>query len=105
MDPPSYGRGPGGEIWKLEDCAYELISLAASLLSDNALFFLINSYTTGLSPLTMAHMMSMSLPKSLLRKGTLEAGETALRASSDGLLLPAGASARFSVRSGGGASI
>ena len=50
MDPPSYGRGPGGEVWKLEEQIYDLVELAARLLSDDALFFLLNSYTTGLSP-------------------------------------------------------
>lgn len=65
MDPPSYGRGPNGELWKLEDSAYELISLAASLLSDNPLFFLINSYTTGLSPASMGYMLVSSLSDDL----------------------------------------
>ena len=53
MDPPSYGRGPSGEVWKIEDSVDELITLAASLLSDEPLFFLVNSYTTGLSPAAM----------------------------------------------------
>ena len=53
MDPPSYGRGPGGEIWKLEDCIYDLISQCEEVLSDTPLFFAVNSYTTGLSPAVM----------------------------------------------------
>ena len=98
MDPPSYGRGPSGEVWKLEDCAYELISLAASLLTDEPLFFLINSYTTGLSPLTMGYMLMKALPEGMREKGELETGELALKVTEGGFLLPAGASARFSVK-------
>ncbi len=95
MDPPSYGRGPGGEVWKLEDCAFELISLAASLLTEKPLFFLINSYTTGLSPATMGYMLMKSLPEKTAKMGTLETGELGLRVKDSGLPLPAGASARF----------
>lgn len=91
MDPPSYGRGPGGEVWKLEECAHELISLAAQLMSDDGLFFLVNSYTTGLSPLTMAYMTMCAMDG----KGQVEASELGLRVSSTGLYLPAGASARW----------
>ena len=61
MDPPSYGRGPGGEVWKLEEAAFGLISLAAKLLTPEPLFFLINSYTTGISPSTMGYMLEYSL--------------------------------------------
>ena len=57
MDPPSYGRGPGGEVWKLEDCVYDLVKLCAGVLSDKPLFFLLNSYTTGLSPSVMAYIL------------------------------------------------
>ena len=57
MDPPSYGRGPSGELWKLEQSIYPFVQLAAELLSDNPLFFLINSYTTGLSPSVMAYIL------------------------------------------------
>lgn len=95
MDPPSYGRGPGGEVWKLEDCAFEMISLAAGLLTDRPLFFLINSYTTGLSPAAMGYMLMSALPKSVASAGRLETGETGLPVSGSGLVLPAGASARF----------
>lgn len=91
MDPPSYGRGPSGEVWKLEECAHELIRLAATLLSDDPLFFLVNSYTTGLSPATMGYMVMTSVGC----KGHIEAEEIGLRVSSTGLYLPAGASARW----------
>lgn len=91
MDPPSYGRGPGGEVWKLEECAHELISLAAGLMSDDPLFFLVNSYTTGLSPQTMAYM-TMSAMK---LRGKTEASELGIKVSSTGLYLPAGAAARW----------
>jgi len=95
MDPPSYGRGPSGEMWKLEECADELISLASSLLSESPLFFLINSYTTGLSPATMGYMLMRSLPQKVSAAGSLEVGETGLPVTCSGLTLPAGASARF----------
>lgn len=91
MDPPSYGRGPGGEIWKLENCAHELISLAASLMTEKPLFFLVNSYTTGLSPATMGYMVMQAMG----RGGQIDTGELGLRVEETGLLLPAGASARW----------
>ena len=91
MDPPSYGRGPSGEVWKLEECADELIGLAASLLSDDPLFFLVNSYTTGLSPASMGYMVMRAVGLC----GHMEAQEIGLRVTSTGLCLPAGASARW----------
>ena len=91
MDPPSYGRGPGGEVWKLEECAHELISLAARLMSDDPSFFLVNSYTTGLSPSTMAYMTMDAMGL----RGKTEASELGIKVSSTGLYLPAGASARW----------
>ena len=94
MDPPSYGRGPGGEVWKLEDCADELISLAAKLLSDKPLFFLINSYTTGLSPATMSYLLLRALPAGLKSRADSEASELGLRVTESGLALPCGASVR-----------
>ncbi len=94
MDPPSYGRGPGGEVWKLEVCADELISLAAKLLSDDPLFFLINSYTTGLSPATMSYLLLRSLPKNLKSRAKSEASELGLKVKESGLMLPCGASVR-----------
>lgn len=98
MDPPSYGRGPGGEVWKLEDCAWEMISESAELLSEDPLFFLINSYTTGLSPATMGYMLAKALPEKVLKAGKLETGETGLPVENSGLVLPAGASARFEAK-------
>ena len=61
MDPPSYGRGPGGEIWKLEDNVYDLITLTEQVLSDDPLFFAINSYTEGLSPAVMEYIVKTTL--------------------------------------------
>ena len=95
MDPPSYGRGPGGEVWKLEDCAYDLISLVSSVLSDDPLFFLINSYSTGLSPSSMGYMMATSLGKERAGRGVLSTGELGLPVTSTGLSLPCGGSARW----------
>lgn len=95
MDPPSYGRGPSGELWKIEDCADELIRLAVSLLSDEPLFFLINSYTTGLSPATMGYMLLSRLPERLRERGTAECGETCIPVKQSGLTLPSGASVRW----------
>ena len=63
MDPPSYGRGPKGEIWKIEDAIYPLVQLCEQLLSDDPLFFLINSYTTGLQPAVLSYMMNTVLKK------------------------------------------
>lgn len=93
MDPPSYGRGPSGEVWKIEESVDELITLTASLLSDNPLFFLVNSYTTGLSPSAMQYILGL---KVLSRYGgRLEAEEIGLRVSSTSLAIPCGASARW----------
>lgn len=61
MDPPSYGRGPKGEIWKIEESVYPLVQLCAKLLTDKPLFFLINSYTTGLQPAVLTYMISTAL--------------------------------------------
>ena len=91
MDPPSYGRGPNGEVWKLEECACGLIELAAQVLTDDPLFFLVNSYTTGLSPATMGYMVANTIKA----KGVLETGEIGLPVKETGLILPAGASARW----------
>lgn len=92
MDPPSYGRGPKGEIWKIEDSIYPLIKLCAELLSDNPSFFLINSYTTGLQPAVLSYMISTALEK---YHGKVTADEIGLPVSSSGLVLPCGASGRF----------
>ena len=96
MDPPSYGRGPGGEVWKLEDSIDELISLAAKLLSDKPLFFLVNSYTTGLSPLTMSYLLELKVRARY--GGEIESGELGLRVTQTGAYLPCGASSRWFIR-------
>ena len=93
MDPPSYGRGPKGEIWKIEDNIFDLISLCSQLLSDNALFFLINSYTTGLQSSVLTYMMETILTPRL--GGSVESDEIGLPVSSNGLILPCGASGRW----------
>ena len=91
MDPPSYGRGPGGEIWKLEDCIYDLVQLCAGVLTEQPLFFLINSYTTGLSPSVMGYILG-----SVVRKrfgGTVTFDEIGLPVAQSGLALPCGSTA------------
>lgn len=95
MDPPSYGRGPKGEIWKIEDAIHPLIQLCVQLLSDEPLFFLINSYTTGLQPAVLAYMLGVELQK---YKGHTDAQEIGLTVSSTGLVLPCGASGRWEAR-------
>ncbi len=91
MDPPSYGRGPSGEIWKLEENITGLLQAAARLLSDKPLFFLLNSYTTGLSASTMGYMLSLELSP---LGGTVEADEVGLPVSSTGGVMPCGSAAR-----------
>ena len=93
MDPPSYGRGPSGEVFKLEDCVDELVGLCASLLSDEPLFFLINSYTTGISPLAMNYLLNLRVAARF--GGKCRAEELGLRVSETGAYLPCGASARW----------
>ena len=93
MDPPSYGRGPNGEVWKLEDSIDGLISLTSQLLSDKPLFFLVNSYTTGLSPLTMSYLLDLKVKKRF--GGVIESGELGLRVTQTGAYLPCGASSRW----------
>ena len=92
MDPPSYGRGPKGEIWKIEESVYPLIQLCSQILTDNPLFFLINSYTTGLPPAVLSYMISTVLGTA---NGTVTASEIGLPVSSNGLVLPCGASGRY----------
>ena len=92
MDPPSYGRGPKGEIWKIEESVYPLIQLCSQILTDNPLFFLINSYTTGLKPAVLSYMISTVLGTA---NGTVTASEIGLPVSSNGLVLPCGASGRY----------
>ncbi len=92
MDPPSYGRGPKGEIWKIEDSIYPLLLLCRKLLTDNPLFFLVNSYTTGLQPAVLSYMMNTMLKQ---YNGTVLADEVGLPVTSNGLVLPCGAGGRF----------
>lgn len=93
MDPPSYGRGPKGEIWKIEESIYPFVELCAQLLSDDAIFFLINSYTTGLQPAVLSYMLNTVIQKK--RGGQVLASEIGLPVSSNGLVLPCGASGRW----------
>lgn len=93
MDPPSYGRGPKGEIWKMEDHIYSFIELTASLLSRDAKFFLINSYTTGLQPAVLSYMLNTAIAKK--RGGQVSASEIGLPVRGSGLILPCGASGRW----------
>ena len=95
MDPPSYGRGPKGEIWKIEDSIHSFVKLCAQLLSDDPLFFLINSYTTGLAPSVLTYMISIELKK---YNGIVTAEEIGLPVTSTGLILPCGASGRWEAK-------
>ena len=95
MDPPSYGRGPKGEIWKIEESVYPLVQLCSQILTDDPLFFLINSYTTGLQPAVLSYMMHTVLGK---YNGTITSEEIGLPVSSNGLVLPCGASGRFQAK-------
>ncbi len=95
MDPPSYGRGPKGEIWKIEDSIFPFIQLCTQLLSDKPLFFLVNSYTTGLAPAVLTYMLSTALKEF---GGTVASQEIGLPVSSTGLILPCGASGRWEAK-------
>lgn len=93
MDPPSYGRGPKGEIWKMEDCIYSFMELTSRLLSKEPLFFLINSYTTGLQPAVLSYLLnSVITPK---HGGCVCSSEIGLPVRESGLILPCGASGRW----------
>ncbi len=91
MDPPSYGRGPGGEVWKLENCIYDLVKLCEGVLSDDPLFFLINSYTTGLSPSVMGYILGSVLTEKF--GGKVSFDEIGLPVKSTGMTLPCGSTA------------
>ncbi len=93
MDPPSYGRGPGGEVWKLEQNLWPFVSLCAGALSDEPLFVLINSYTTGLSPSVLSYVTESIFTKKY--GGRSESRELALPVTDSGLFLPCGASCRW----------
>lgn len=93
MDPPSYGRGPSGEVWKLEDNIGKFVSSAAALLSDDPLFFLVNSYTTGLSASTMGYILGLEIAAK--RGGKVVSDEIGLPVTQTGIALPCGASSRW----------
>ncbi|MDF2539926.1 MAG: hypothetical protein K0S76_2947 [Herbinix sp.] len=93
MDPPSYGRGPKGEIWKMEDNIHEFVRLCVKLLSDEPLFFLLNSYTTGLQPGVLSYMISQEIAGKY--GGKVTADEIGLPVKENGLVLPCGASGRW----------
>ena len=96
MDPPSYGRGPTGEVWKIEESIDEFVALTSQLLSDRPLFFLLNSYTTGLSASTMKYISEIRLLKD--REGKAEADELGLPVKDTGLALPCGSSVRVTFK-------
>lgn len=91
MDPPSYGRGPGGEVWKLEDQLFDLVRLCIPILSRQPLFFIINSYTTGLSPAVMEYLLGSFLLKPF--GGKVSSDEIGLPVTASGLTLPCGSTA------------
>ena len=93
MDPPSYGRGPKGEIWKIEESIFPFIELCTQLLTDRPLFFLVNSYTTGLQPAVLSYMMHTAIVKKF--GGQVTADEIGLPVKESGLVLPCGASGRY----------
>ncbi|MBO7178903.1 MAG: class I SAM-dependent methyltransferase [Clostridia bacterium] len=91
MDPPSYGRGPGGEVWKLENEVYGFIEMCKQVLSDDPLAILVNSYTAGLSPAVMSYILNSTVVKDF--GGKAEADEIGLKVSENGLILPCGSTA------------
>lgn len=93
MDPPSYGRGPGGEVWKLEDNLWDFVSLCSGVLSDDPLFVIINSYTTGLSPSVLTYMSQSIFGK--MFAGHADSGELGLPVKESGLILPCGSTCRW----------
>jgi 23S rRNA (cytosine1962-C5)-methyltransferase len=93
MDPPSYGRGPSGEVWKLEDNLYPFVQMCAEVLSDDPLFVIINSYTTGLSPSTLTYIAETVFTKRF--GGHSESRELGLPVTETGLILPCGAACRW----------
>lgn len=91
MDPPSYGRGPGGEVWQLENRIFDLVSLCTRVLSDDPLFFLLNSYTTGLSPSVMGYILSQTVGERF--GGKISADEIGLPVETSNMALPCGSTA------------
>lgn len=94
MDPPSYGRGPNNEVWKFEDCLYSLINACLKILSDKPLFFLINSYTTGISSVVLGNILKTTILP-LYPNGTIDVGEVGLPITRDNLVLPCGIYGRY----------
>ena len=95
MDPPSYGRGANGEVWQFENNIYDLVEVCTNVLSDNPLFFLINSYTTGISSSVLANILNLTVAKKY--KGKVESGEIGLPMEKSSLILPAGIYGRWEV--------
>ena len=93
MDPPSYGRGPGGEVWKLEDNLYPFVKLCARVLSDKPLFVILNSYTTGLAPSVLGYILQVLIGKE--RGGKVTGDELGLPGTESGMALPCGATGRW----------
>ena len=93
MDPPSYGRGAKGEVWQFEDNIYDLVNLCTKVLSPNPLFFLINSYTTGISSKVLEDILLLTVSKK--HKGKIEAGEIGLPMENSDLVLPCGIYGRW----------
>ncbi|WMJ23294.1 class I SAM-dependent methyltransferase [Paludicola sp. MB14-C6] len=91
MDPPSYGRGPGGEVWQLEEHIYNMVELCSKVLSDDPLFFVLNSYTTGLSPSVMEYLLGVTVGNKY--KGKISCDEIGLKVSETGYNLPCGSTA------------
>ena len=93
MDPPSYGRGPGGEVWKLEDNLYPFVELCSRVLSDKPLFVILNSYTTGLAPSVLGYILQMLVGRKF--GGTVTWDELGLPCTESGMALPCGATGRW----------
>ena len=93
MDPPSYGRGPKGEIWKIEDTLHPLVRLCTEILSDDPLFFLLNSYTTGFAPAVLSYILGVELVSRF--GGHVDSQEVGLPVAETGLVLPCGSSGRW----------
>ena len=93
MDPPSYGRGVNGEVWQFENNIYDLVELCTNVLSDNPLFFLINSYTTGISSKVLEDILNLTVAKKY--KGKLESGEIGITMEESKLVLPCGIYGRW----------
>lgn len=93
MDPPSFGRGPGGEVWKIEETLFDLVALCTQVLSENPLFFLINSYTAGFSPMVLSNILAVVMGQ--YKNGRIESGEVGLPCSHRELVLPCGIYGRW----------